>query len=111
MGLLNSIVVINTPNFQAEDSTSEVPQLKSLVLMWQGNDYRANIDGETYIGNFANLPASWRLKGHEDKPNDGTVTQSRKEAAERFVEIFEAYPSLNTMSLIVYATSKQWSKM
>eukprot|EP00920_Eleutheroschizon_duboscqi_P017532 GHVT01041848.1.p1 GENE.GHVT01041848.1~~GHVT01041848.1.p1 ORF type:complete len:117 (+),score=5.90 GHVT01041848.1:310-660(+) len=116
MGALNSILVIKDPIIEPLNDAPQIPQLDSLVMMWQRQYYMAVIDETSFIFQEASIP-NCPLNGHKDLPvipdkkAYNAAMELRKEAAERFVEIFEAHPSLNDMSLIVYATSKQWSKM
>eukprot|EP00920_Eleutheroschizon_duboscqi_P017534 GHVT01041852.1.p1 GENE.GHVT01041852.1~~GHVT01041852.1.p1 ORF type:complete len:118 (+),score=3.25 GHVT01041852.1:307-660(+) len=117
MGGLNDLFVINAPKFESKDSTVEVPQLDSLVMTLDNQYYTAMVDGKTFrIPNFTGTKCT--LNGHNAPPalsHSGTADNAeiklREEAAEQFVEIFKEYPRLNDMSLIVYATSKQLSKM
>eukprot|EP00920_Eleutheroschizon_duboscqi_P017539 GHVT01041861.1.p1 GENE.GHVT01041861.1~~GHVT01041861.1.p1 ORF type:complete len:114 (+),score=0.72 GHVT01041861.1:213-554(+) len=113
MGGLNGLFVINAPNFVSKDPTVEAPQLDSLVMTLDLNFYTATVAGKTF--RITDLTGC-TLNGHNVLParsrtDYNAVIKSREEAAEQFVEIFKEYPRLNDMSLIVYATSKQLSKM
>eukprot|EP00920_Eleutheroschizon_duboscqi_P017528 GHVT01041843.1.p1 GENE.GHVT01041843.1~~GHVT01041843.1.p1 ORF type:complete len:119 (+),score=3.76 GHVT01041843.1:219-575(+) len=118
MGGLNGLFVINALNFVSTPPNKEIPQLDSLVMTLDNGYYTAVVDGKTFrIPNFTgtkctlnehNVPLSVRSLGVAPY---GVAIKLRKEAAEQFVEIFKEYPRLNDMSLIVYATSKQLSKM
>eukprot|EP00920_Eleutheroschizon_duboscqi_P017526 GHVT01041838.1.p1 GENE.GHVT01041838.1~~GHVT01041838.1.p1 ORF type:complete len:134 (+),score=3.02 GHVT01041838.1:290-691(+) len=113
---LNGILVINDPKFAPEkDYNVEVPQIQSLVVELIAQPFSAVISGKIY-----NIPYGPQLctpDKHHNLPGNLTADQlkgeikSRKEAADRFEKIFEEHPSFKTTSLIVYATSKQWSRM
>eukprot|EP00920_Eleutheroschizon_duboscqi_P043359 GHVT01103085.1.p1 GENE.GHVT01103085.1~~GHVT01103085.1.p1 ORF type:complete len:127 (-),score=14.16 GHVT01103085.1:463-843(-) len=107
-----SIFVIDAPIFTGGPPDREVPQLNSLVMEWDGlKYYRANVGEDTYLFDSSQNMANCPLDPHNDKTTDENEIELRKKAAGRFVDVFKAHPSLNDISLIVYATSKQWSRM
>eukprot|EP00920_Eleutheroschizon_duboscqi_P043362 GHVT01103091.1.p1 GENE.GHVT01103091.1~~GHVT01103091.1.p1 ORF type:complete len:127 (-),score=10.66 GHVT01103091.1:275-655(-) len=107
-----SIFVIDAPIFTGGPPDREVPQLNSLVMEWDGlKYYRANVGEDTYLFDSRRSLANCPLNPHNDKSKNKGEIQLRNEAARRFVEVFKKHPSLNDISLFVYATSKQWSKL
>eukprot|EP00920_Eleutheroschizon_duboscqi_P023145 GHVT01057097.1.p1 GENE.GHVT01057097.1~~GHVT01057097.1.p1 ORF type:complete len:175 (+),score=2.63 GHVT01057097.1:192-716(+) len=115
---LDSFVVINGPKFKPDGHGGEPPQLDSLVLIWKDDRYRAEIDGENSAVLGSGLPDVCKLEDRKDSKlthitDAGRVPllQSLTNDAQQFVDIFESHPSLKYKSLIVYATSKHWSRM